>query len=111
MDTMCVNVQECCDKEKESCEFMIAIACTESDKNLKNNKENIYKFQLIKQKRSNYKKNLVLHKQKKNEKHIFEYLSFLFHLVVYENHWEQKPLTRILLGLILVAAPFLIIIT
>ncbi len=38
-------------------------------------------------------------------------LSFLFHLVVYENHWEQKPLTRILLGLILVAAPFLIIIT
>ncbi len=38
-------------------------------------------------------------------------LSFLFHLIVYENHWEQKPLTRILLGLTVLAVPFLIIIT
>jgi len=37
-------------------------------------------------------------------------LSFLFHLIVYENHWEQKPLTRILLGLTVLAVPFLIII-
>ena len=36
-------------------------------------------------------------------------ISFLFHLVVYENHWEQKPLTRIILGLVLVALPFALI--
>lgn len=30
MDTMCSNVHECCDKEKESCYFTITIACQES---------------------------------------------------------------------------------
>ena len=38
-------------------------------------------------------------------------ISFLFHLIVYENHWEQKPLTRIVLGISLVALPFLLIIS
>ena len=38
-------------------------------------------------------------------------ISFLFHLIVYENHWKQKPLTRIILGLILVTSPFLIILS